>query len=313
MTDADQLRRKSDFVITLLGTGTPVPRIDRFGPSTLIEAGEQKLLIDAGRGATMRLWQLGIPLSRVDRLLITHFHSDHTNGIPDLWLTGWLPPAWGRRQTPFRVIGPIGAKVLMSKLEEAYALDIKIRLEDEKVPIEGIATIVEEFHGDGVVFDQGGVKVIAFEVDHGDVIKPAYGYRIEYQGRVAVISGDTRYHPNVISYGKDADLLIHEVGAARPQLLQDPFMQRVMAHHTSPREAGMVFAQTCPKMAVFTHLVMLGNDKVPPMTLDEIVAETRAVYDGPLVVGEDLMGFDIGDTVSIRRPGPSAAIALSRP
>ncbi len=99
------------------------------------------------------------------------------------------------------MIGPVGAKSLMANLERAYALDIKIRLEDEKLPPGGIATVVEEFEKDGVVYDKDGVKVIAFTVDHGEAIKPAVGYRIEYKGRAVVISGDTRYDQNVIRYG----------------------------------------------------------------------------------------------------------------
>jgi ribonuclease Z len=294
--------RRGSFRVTLLGTGHPLPSIDRFGPSTLIEAGDQKLLFDAGRGATMRLWQLQIPLSRIDMLFLTHYHSDHTSGIPDLWLTGWLPPMWGQRKTPFRVTGPTGAKVLMAKLADAYAHDIKIRVEDEMLPLEGIATDVTEFDCDGVVHDKNGLRVIAFEVDHGDVIKPAYGYRVEYDGRVAVISGDTRPHPNVIKYGKDADLLVHEVCAMRPELLRNPQMQRILAHHTTPREAGRVFAQTVPKMAAYTHLVLLASDNVPSMTIDDLVAETRESYQGPLIVGEDLMSFDIGETVTVMMP-----------
>ncbi len=95
------------FRVTLLGTGNPYPSPERFGPSALVEAGGQRLLVDAGRGATIRLWQLKIPISAIDRLLLTHYHSDHTNGVPDLWLTGWLPPVWaGARKTAFRVIGP---------------------------------------------------------------------------------------------------------------------------------------------------------------------------------------------------------------
>src|SRR5262245_54489384 len=94
----------NDFRVTLLGTGTPIPRPDRFGPSTLVEAGEQRLLIDAGRGATIRLYQLGVPIGSLDALLLTHYHSDHTNGIPDVWLTGWLKSVYARRSTPFRVI-----------------------------------------------------------------------------------------------------------------------------------------------------------------------------------------------------------------
>jgi ribonuclease Z len=297
----------ADFRVTLLGTGVPTPRPERFGPSTLVEAGDRKLLIDAGRGATIRLYQLGVQLGRIDALLLTHYHSDHTSGIPDLWLTGWLGSFYARRTKPFRVIGPVGARMLMSNLEKAYAADIKIRIEDEKLPLEGIATVVEEFHQDGVVYDRGGVRVMAFEVDHGDAIKPAYGYRIEYGGRVAVISGDTRYNANVVKYGTGADLLVHEVAAARPELMAEAYIRRIIAHHTTPREAGLVFAQARPKLAVFTHLVRLGSDRVPLTEIDAIVRETRQTYEGPLEVGEDLMSFEIGETITVRRHAPETA------
>lgn len=287
------------FRVTLLGTGTPMPRPDRFGPSTLIEAGTQKLLVDAGRGATIRLYQLGVPIGELRALLLTHYHSDHTNGIPDVWLTGWLKSHYARRATPFRVIGPTGAKELMSNLERAYALDIKIRIADEQLPPAGIAVNVSEFAADGVVYDHDGLTVIAFEVDHGDAIKPAYGYRFEFEGRSAVLSSDTRYNANVIKYGTGANLLIHEVASARPALMQEPHIQRIIAHHTTPREAGRVFSQARPKLAVYTHLVLPGTDQVPPPTLDEVIAETRETYDGPLTIGEDLMSFDIGETVSV--------------
>ena len=291
----------TDFRVTLLGTGVPTPRPDRFGPSTLVQAGDQTLLIDAGRGATIRLYQLGVPMGRIDALLLTHYHSDHTVGIPDFWLTGWLQSHYAQRTAPLRVIGPTGAKNLMSNLEKAYAADIKIRIADEKLPPQGIALAVEEFAADGVVYEQNGVKVTAFEVDHGDVIKPAYGYRIDYGGRVAVISGDTRYNENVVKYGAGADLLIHEVAIARPELMSEAFIQRIMAHHTTAREAGMVFSRTAPKLAAFTHLVFLASEKIPAATLADLVAETRQTYGGPLEIGEDLMSFDIGETVVVRR------------
>jgi ribonuclease Z len=289
------------FRVTLLGTGVPTPRPDRFGPSTLVEAGDQKLLIDAGRGATIRLFQIGVPIGRIDALLLTHYHSDHTVGIPDLWLTGWLQSHFAARTTPFHVIGPRGARTLMSNLEKAYALDIAIRMADEKLPQQGAAIVVEEFDQDGIVYDKNGVKVIAFEVDHGDVIKPAYGYRIEYAGRAAVISGDTRFNENVIKYGAGADLLIHEVAMARPELMSEPFIQRITAHHTTAREAAAVFVQTKPKLAAYTHLVMLASKQVPPATVTDLIAETRQTYSGPLEVGEDLMSFEIGETVTARR------------
>jgi ribonuclease Z len=296
---------QTDFKVTLLGTASPSPRADRFGPSTLVEAGDQKLLFDAGRGVPIRLRQLNVPLGKINVLFLTHYHSDHTSGIPDVWLTGWLAGAYARRTSPFHVIGPVGAKALMSNLEKAYALDIKIRLEDEKLPPEGIATVVEEFDKDGSVYEKNGVKVIAFAVDHGLAIKPAVGYRIEYKGRSVTISGDTRYDQNVIKYGTGSDVLIHEVGSARPELLATSIpVQRIIAHHTTPREAGTVFSQAKPKMAVYTHIVLQSSEKIPEPTLDDVVAETRQTYSGPLTVGEDLMSFEIGDTVTIRRYKP---------
>jgi len=291
------------FRVTLLGSGIPVPSPDRFGPSTLVEAGGHKMLFDAGRGATIRLFQLNARIGAIEPLFLTHFHSDHTVGIPDLWLTGWLGGPFGRRETPFRVIGPIGAKELMQNLERAYAADVRIRIADEKYPREGAQVLVEEFSSDGVVYDKDGVRVSAFEVDHGDAIKPAYGYRIDFRGRSAVISGDTRYNENVVRYGSGADLLIHEVGAVRPELLQDPQVQRVMAHHTSPQDAGRVFSRAHPKLAVYTHLVLLDGPKVPALSVDELVAQTRETYNGPLVIGQDLMAFEIAnDGVKVIRP-----------
>jgi ribonuclease Z len=293
----------SGFRVTLLGTGTPIPVPGRFGPSTLIEAGDQTLLIDAGRGATIRMFQLGVPIGRIDALLLTHFHSDHTVGIPDIWLTGWLGSHFGARKGPFNVIGPTGTEILMHHLEAAYWRDIEIRIEDEKFAREDVAITVKEFTEDGPVYEAGDLRVTAFTVDHGDAIKPAYGYRIDYQGRVAVVSGDTRYNENVVQYAKGADLLIHEVAMAKPELVGDPHIQRIVNHHTSPQEAGLIFTRAGPKLAAFTHLVMLASETVGPPTVEELVAATRETYNGPLVVGEDLMSFEIADTITLRRPG----------
>lgn len=287
---------EDSFTVTLLGTGMPVPQPDRSGPATLVQAGGRKLLFDAGRGVTVRLYQLRVPLREVGPLFLTHFHSDHVVGIPDIWLSGWLGGPWARRSTPFRVIGPPGTQHLMDNLERAYAADIRIRRADEKYPPEGIRVIAEEFAAGQVVYDEGGVRVTAFEVDHGDLIKPAYGYRVDYAGRSVVISGDTRFNQNVIRYGTGADLLIHEVAAVRPELLKDGQVQRVMAHHTSPQEAGRVFKLAHPRLAVYTHLVLLARPNIPPVTTDDLVAQTRETYDGPLVVGEDLMTFKVGRT-----------------
>jgi ribonuclease Z len=292
-----------DFRVTLLGTGTPIPLPNRFGPSTLIEAGDQTILIDAGRGATIRMFQLGIAIGKIDALLLTHFHSDHTIGIPDLWLTGWLNSHFGARRKPFHLIGPVGTQALMRHLEAAYARDIDIRVEDEKLAREYAAVTATEFAEDGIVYQSGDLRIIAFSVDHGDAIKPAYGYRIEFQNRVAVISGDTRYNENVVRQSKGVDLLVHEVAMANSELLKEPHIQRIVAHHTSPEEAGLVFTRAGPKLAAFTHLVMLASEAVAAPSVDELIAATRKTYWGPLEIGEDLMRFDIGDSVAVRRLG----------
>ena len=182
------------FRVTLLGSGTPRPDPARFGPATLIEAGTQTILIDAGRGATMRLFQLGVPIGSIDLLLLTHFHSDHVVGIPDIWLTGWLGGTFGRRTSPMRVIGPRGTQHLMHHVAEAFKADVAIRIADEKLPEAGAGIVADEFDCDGIVYEREGLRIRCFEVDHGDLIKPAFGYRIEFAGRVVVLSGDTRYN-----------------------------------------------------------------------------------------------------------------------
>ena len=82
--------QSGEFRVTLLGTGAPPPLMRRFGPGVLVQAGGQSVLIDSGRGVTQRLFQLGVKLGAIDAVFITHLHSDHIVGIPDLWLTGWL-------------------------------------------------------------------------------------------------------------------------------------------------------------------------------------------------------------------------------
>jgi len=208
-----------DFKVTLLGTGTPFPVPDRFGAATLVEAGRERLLFDVGRGATIRLNQISVPMGTLNAVFLTHFHSDHTSGIPDLWLTGWIGRYYGNRQSPFRVIGPKGTVSLMQNLERAYAEDI--RYADEKNPMEGVAIAASEYASDGVVYDKNGVTVTAFEVDHGALIKPAYGYRVDYEGRSVILSGDTRYSENLEKHAQGATLVVHEVAMANPDCAID--------------------------------------------------------------------------------------------
>jgi ribonuclease Z len=188
----------------------------------------------------------------------------------------------------------------MDGLDKAFADDIKIRLIDEKNPPKGIAAEVHEFVAPAIVYERNGVKVSAFVVDHGDVIKPAVGYKIEYANHSVVLSGDTRLSEEVVRQGTGADLLIHEVAVIDPAFLTlAPALQPILAHHTSPEEAGTVFARAKPKLAVYSHIARFGDASTPPPSDAAIVQQTRKTYSGPLVVGTDLMQFDIGDGVAV--------------
>ena len=281
-----------DFKVTLLGTGSPPPLMRRFGPGVLVQAGGKNLLIDCGRGVTQRLFQAGVRLGAIDALFITHLHSDHIVGIPDLWLTGWLGTAYAQRKGPFRVYGPAGTKGLMDNLEKAYDWDIKTRIADQNLAPENVATAVVEFT-EGVVYDRDGVKVTAFEVDHGPLIKPAFGYRVDFGGRSVTVSGDTRFNENLIKHATGTDLLIHQVAAVREELLKNPVYQVILDHHTKPEEAGVVFTRAKPKLAVYYHFVLLGTPQVPPLTEKDVLEMTRKTYAGPLLIGEDLMSFRV--------------------
>jgi ribonuclease Z len=290
----------SPIVVTLLGTGTPDPRIDRFGPSTVVQAGGKVLLFDVGRGATIRLQQIGLSAGRLTGVFISHLHSDHTSGLPDLWLTGWLPPH-GARRAPLRIWGPQGTRSMTDHLTEAYRADQQIRIADEKLPREGAVMLSTEFAGETVVLDEDGVRVTAFLVDHGRNVGPAYGYKVEYVGHSVVISGDTRYCPNLVEHARGADLLLHEVASAPADIQSLPQIRAILAHHTSPADAGRVFAQSAPRLAVFTHLVLLATAKGERPTPEDVAAEARKTYAGPLVVGEDLMQFVLDAVVEVRR------------
>lgn len=282
------------FRVTLLGSGMPSPDPLRFGPSTLIEAGGQRILVDAGRGATMRLFQLGIPIGSIDLLLLTHFHSDHVVGLPDIWLTGWLGGKFGRRTSPMRVLGPQGTLHLTHHLEQAFSADIAIRIADEDLPPDGVRIDAAEFHSDGVIHDRDGLRITCFEVDHGDRIKPAFGYRFDYAGKSAVLSGDTRYCENLIEHAEGTDLLVHEVAMTRPHLMEIDRIRRVIGHHSTPTDAARVFARCAPRLAVFNHLVLIGDETTAPPSVQELIDATRQHHDGAFVVGEDLAAFDVG-------------------
>jgi ribonuclease Z len=282
------------FRVTLLGTGAPPPVLNRFGPSTLVEAGRRKFIFDAGRGAMQRLHQLGIPFADISGIFLTHHHSDHVVGFPDLWLTGWIGRPWGKRNVPLPVWGPEGTKEMMEYLPKAFAVDIRVR--SHNYPLEGVKLLPTEIT-EGTVFDQDGVKVTAFKVDHFAEKLPAYGYRIDYRGASAVLSGDTTFNENLIEHARGADLIVHEVTAASGSAAENAEqLKRISANHTTPEQAAVVFSRARPKLAVYNHLLLFGGAKA-----DDLIPATRKNYSGPLLVGEDLMRIEIGENVEARQ------------
>jgi ribonuclease Z len=291
------VNRAQELTVTLLGTGCPPPVMNRFGPSILVEAGKQKFLFDAGRGALQRLTQIGVQWQSVDGVFFTHLHSDHVVGFPDLWLTGWIVVP--ERSRPLGVWGPSGTKDMIAHLEQAYKFDIGMRMDDDRTSLEGVTVNAVDIT-EGVVLERDGVRITAFEVDHRPIV-PAFGYRIDYRGRSVVLSGDTRPCENLIRHAEGLDVLIHEVVA--PDLLQRNGMRperasKVIAHHTTPEQAGTVFDKTKPRLAVYSHIV-------PPTATDQdLIPPTRKTYTGPLEVGEDLMVIEVGEKITVRRPTP---------
>ena len=294
MLGASSLASQS-ITVTLLGTGAPMPSLERFGPSTLIQAGGQAFVVDAGRGALQRLGQVGVPWQQVDAVLFTHLHSDHVVGLPDLWLTGWLVRPG--RNRPLGVWGPTGTERMVTHLREAFAFDVALRQSDDRAPPAGVVINARDI-GAGVVHDSGGVRITAFTVDHSPV-EPAFGYRIDFAGRSVVVSGDTRLSENLIRHATGVDVLIHEVASfeafVRAGVPEDA-AKNVVARHVSPEQAGTVFSRTRPRLAVYSHIIhAIATDA-------DLVPGTRRTYAGPLEVGVDLMVITIGDRIEVRRP-----------
>jgi ribonuclease Z len=281
--------------VTLLGTGNPPPVMDRFGPSILVEAGDKKFLFDTGRGSIQRLAQIKVRWQDVDGVFFTHLHSDHVVGFPDVWLTGWL--VGGGRNRPLEVWGPPGTANMVSHLVQAFEFDIRFRISDDKARPEGAVINTHEINP-GFAFEQNGVKITAIKVDHAPV-EPAYGYRIDYEGRSVVLSGDTRISDNLVRAAAGVDLLVHEVASPESFVRAGVNPERaksVVAHHVIPEQAGEVFERTKPRLAVYSHIVL------PTATADDLVPATRKTYSGPLEVGEDLMVIEVGKDVIVRRP-----------
>lgn len=282
--------------VTILGTGTPIPTPDQFGPSVLVQAGGKNLLFDCGRGCTTRLAQVDRKLvSGIEHLFVTHLHSDHIVGIDDLWLNGWTQG----RNSPLKVAGPTGTKRFFKYLREAFNEDINIRIKKGlPATTDGIGMAMTDLSDDRIVFDEDGVIVTAFLVDHRPV-EPAFGFRVDFAGRSVVISGDTTPSPNLVKHAAGADVVIHEVmspsqiGYVRDKFTDSQF-KAIVGIHTTAEEAGKIFAEISPRLAVYYHTRNTVSD------VSSLISETRKYYQGPLEISRDLMQITIADEIKLK-------------
>lgn len=268
--------------VVMLGTGTPNPVPHRSGPATAVVSGGRAYLVDCGPGVVRRAeaaYLKGVPelaSDRLDRLFITHLHSDHTAGYPDVILTPWVV---GRKQV-LKVFGPPGLDHMTEHVVKAWSEDLQIRSRG-KQPSRGFGVQPSEVEP-GPVYQDNIVKVTAFAVKHGDW-EHAYGYRFETQDRTIVISGDTTPTQSVVDACDGCDVLVHEVYALAGFVHRPPDWQAYhQSYHTSSKELARIATQARPGLLVLYHQLLWGA------TEQQLLQEIRSGYDGEVVYGNDL-------------------------
>lgn len=274
--------------LVLLGTGTPNADPLRSGPSLAIVVNQHAYVVDCGPGVVRRAaaaFQIGVKglqPAGLNRLFITHLHSDHTSGYPDFILT----PAVLDRNQPLLVFGPKGLQSMTEHILQAYQQDIDIRLHGlEKGDSAGYVVKVKEIK-EGVVYRDSNIIVKAFRVNHGSWPE-AFGYRFETKDKVIVVSGDCTYSENLIRYAQNCDILVHEVYSMAGFAKRTPKWQTYhAAFHTSTAQLAEIANQVHPGLLVLTHELLMGS--APESLLQEI----RDRYKGKVVFGNDLAVFE---------------------
>ncbi len=286
--------------VRLCGAGGPLPDPNRSAPCVAIIAGRSLYLVDAGSGAARNLAAVGLQAADIDGVFLTHFHSDHIDGLGELGMLRWTA---GNHRMPLPLYGAEGLEGIVEGLNRAYRLDSVYRTTHHGprvAPPTGSGFRARPFPepADGeakVVFERDGLRVTTFRVDHAPVV-PAVGYRFEYGGRSIVLSGDTKKSANVERFSKGADLLIHE--ALSPELM-DVIRQAaesagnadlakiavdVLDYHTTPVEAAEIAEAAEVGRLLFAHVV-------PPMPIPGLTSVfmrgVHEAYGGPITLGRD--------------------------
>jgi ribonuclease BN (tRNA processing enzyme) len=268
----------------LLGTGTPNAEVERSGPATAIVVDGEAYLVDCGPGVVRRMQaakERGLEALAPERLrhvFLTHLHSDHTVGLPDLVYTPWVL----EREHALQVHGPPGTARMVELVQQAWSEDVRLRLDGlEPATPDGWRAHVHEVEP-GLVFADERVRVLAIPVEHGSW-RHAFGYRFETADRVVVVSGDARPSPALIEAARGCDVLVHEVYSAERWLTRPEVWQRYHAEfHTSTLELAAIANEARPGLLVLTHQLSWGAEPA------DLVREITRLYDGPVAFGNDL-------------------------
>ena len=273
--------------LVLLGTGTPNADPERSGPSVAVVAGGTPYIVDFGPGVVRRAaaaHRKGVEALAVKNLrlaFVTHLHSDHTTGYPDLIFSPWTL----ERDVPLQVYGPPGIEAMTRHIVAAYREDVHVRLEGlEPANSTGYRVRARDVRP-GVIYRDPNVTVTAFAVRHGSW-RHAYGYRFEAKDRTIVISGDAAPSESIVEACRGCDVLLHEVYAEAGFRTRPPEWQRYhAAFHTSSRELGALASRARPKLLVLYHQLLWGTSPA------DVLKEIAQVYAGAVAYGSDLDVF----------------------
>jgi ribonuclease BN (tRNA processing enzyme) len=264
--------------VILLGTGTPNPDPRRSGPAVAIVSGPNVYIVDAGPGVVRRAVEAGIQMKQITRVFITHLHSDHTVGLPDLIFT----PAVTGRTGPLDIYGPPGITKMTKAVLEAWSEDIDIRLNGLERSVKEAYVVRPHEIKAGVIFRDSAATVTAFPVPHGSW-KHAFGYRFDIDGKSIVISGDTTLSETLMEAARGCDILVHEYYSQKGWDGRTPDWQKYhAAFHTSAPDLGRLAAKVQPKKLVLYHHLPMGQSP------EQVLAEVREHFRGEVIYGNDL-------------------------
>lgn len=286
---------KDEMKVILLGTGSPIVNPFRSKPAQAVLAGDKIFLVDCGAGTVSRLVELGIEPRNVNGVFFTHFHSDHDSGFPDFYLSSWVGGT-KERDTALNVYGPLTTKEIITKIIDAFSYDIKIRIQHANHSAVGLNVNYVEMM-EGVIYNDGQIKVTVFPVSHNPV-KEAVGYRFDYKGKSVVFSGDTLPCQNVVKYGENADLLVHEAystffmeKAKKMYPNRKSTINNVMNYHTSTLEVAKEARDAHIKHLILTHLMPAPSET---WYFEKAFKNgMKDIYNGQVTVGRDLDVFTL--------------------